>query len=61
MVRVDISTRGCVLVFVEARSSLMSKFWLTNDDRLRVIWDKVLSGKAKKVLLDSNDVLKIGA
>ena len=62
MVRLDISTPGCVLAFVEARSSLMEQIRAHqfDDVGLRLIRDKVLSGEAKEASLDLDGVLRIG-
>ena len=51
-----------MLAFVEARSSLMEQIraYQFNDDRLKVIRDKILSGEAKEASLDSDGVLRIG-
>ncbi|MDV3185324.1 MAG: hypothetical protein Q8842_03190, partial [Candidatus Phytoplasma australasiaticum] len=62
MVRLDISTPGHVLSFVEGRSSLMKQIRAHqfNDIGLRLIRDKMLSGEVKEALLDSDRVLRIG-
>lgn len=61
MVRVHISTRGCVLDFFEVRSFLMEEIQAHrfDDVRLRVLWDKVLSGEDKEASLDPGGALKI--
>ncbi|PHT71053.1 Serine/threonine-protein kinase CTR1 [Capsicum annuum] len=56
MVRFDTSTSGCVLAFVEARSSLMEQIRAHqfDDVGLKLIRDKMLSGEAKEASLDSD-------
>lgn len=54
LVWLDILTFKCVLVYIEARSSLMENIQAPqfNDEKLRVIHDKVFSNKAKMTSLD---------
>ena len=62
LVRLDISTPHSLLAFVEARSTLMDHIRVHqfDDDKLRIIRDKVLRGEAKSAFLDSEGVLRIG-
>ncbi|XP_049410712.1 uncharacterized protein LOC125873932 [Solanum stenotomum] len=61
MVRLDISEPSRVFASVEARSSLIEyiRAQQCDDPQLRVIWDKVLSGEARKETLDSEGILRI--
>ncbi|WMV25266.1 hypothetical protein MTR67_018651 [Solanum verrucosum] len=50
-----------VIACIEARSSVIEKFWAQRfeDPRLTVIQDKVLSGEARKAILYPEVILKI--
>lgn len=54
MVRLDVLTPRCVLVFMEARSFLREQIQTHQlyNVRLRVIMDKMLYGEAKEASLD---------
>lgn len=61
MVMLDILTLGSVLAFVGARSFFMEQIqaYQFNVIRLRMIWNKVLSGEDNKASLDLDGVSRI--
>ncbi|XP_069154621.1 uncharacterized protein [Solanum lycopersicum] len=63
LVRVQISEESDGMIsFIEARSSLVKQIraYKFDDEKLCLIRDKVLRGEAKKSVLDSDGVLRIG-
>lgn len=51
-----------MLAFIEFRSSLMNRIHehQFEDEKLCLIWDQVTRGEAKKVVLDTNGVVRVG-